>query len=672
MAASIFKVVQLALFATFTAAPIGWMLAFGLAKPYEQRAQTDIPDLMQTIAPEGEAREQLSDAIFERSDLRRIAINTKNRLMFEALGFADAENVVSGAPGWLFYKPEIQAWNCGQLAANRMDVEAVVMLGEIAAAARLPFTLAIAPNKASVERDALQARAQLLADCYFETADHLEARLAEANLPSILHHTPLLRARTENADAFFRTDTHWLPVTGLLAAGELMRSMGRPGFPPDFQPATQSQARATDLRRMLLLPPNETVPVPDLSREPASSAIAANRIDGAKVLILHDSFYAQIEESLRSLMSEAQLLHIEDNSSEIPDAVARAERLVVSTVERALLQRVRSDGYMGWLSPVGRWVMDGADIAADQCLWDQAVDLPVSRLPPESHSARSFGETEEVPVTPSFEVTAPAFAGVASCLRIDVEMALPDVAQVFFENNDAEQRYLEQRSVRRELGAGVQRVQLIMPASAVGKRIGIGASPGNIQIVSIKAAPAPPQFAPVVIRSKPVVNNAIVPRPQQIVVAEPGRLDAFRVATHRGDSGRIRPDGAAFEARSADTDRPPVGDGDGVLVRIDGATARLLSGRMVRVEVTARSSPDRGSSRLRVMYSRSGAPASSGWQELSLTPEFTTQSFDYMVPLAPPASVDTIAFWGDPTGKDLGVDISAVVVRTIDDTAPAQ
>lgn len=676
MDTSILKGIQLALFATFAAAPIGWMLAFGAAKPYEQRAQASMPDLMSAVAPEGEAREQLSDAIFERSDLRRMAISTKNAMFFGALGFADAEEVVSGAPGWLFYKPEIEGWTCERLAENRKDIEAVVLLGEIAAANGLPFVLAIAPNKASIERDAVQGRAQLLLDCYFETADLLEARLAEIRLPSILHHTPLVRARGESGDTYFRTDTHWLPVTGFLAAGDLMRSLGRPGFPDGFQPSTTQQPRSTDLRRMLLLSPNETIPVPDLTSEPARSQIAANRIDGEKILIVHDSFYAEIEESLRGLISDIDLQHIEKDREQIPDAIQRAARIVVSSAERSVLPRVRSDEELGWLSPVGRWVLDGADITADQCLWEQVVDLKTTGLTVPQIPASDTGElaTKAAPPSPQFEVIAPGFTGTASCLRIEAEFDMPDLAYIFFQTRDAEQSYIEQRAMRRELGAGVQTIQLVLPASAIGKTIGIGsgAGPGNLRIVSIKAAPAPAQFAPIVVRPKPVVTTAAVLRPQQVVLAGPGQLDAFMVATHRGDSGRIRPDGAAFEARSTDTDRPPVGDGDGVLVRIDGATARLFSGRMVRVEVTARASPDRGSVRLRTMYSRSGAPSSSGWQELSLTPEFTTQSFEYKVPLSPPASVDTIAFWGDPTGKNLGVDIAAVVVRTIDDTVPAQ
>ncbi len=675
MAASILKVIQLVLFAAFAAAPIGWILVYGPAQPYEQRAQTGMPDPMLTIAPEGEAREQLADAIFERSDLRRMAISTKNTLMFEALGFADADEVVSGAPGWLFYKPEIASWTCPQLDANRRDIEAVVMLGEIAAAAHLPFVLAIAPNKASVERDAVQGRAALLLDCYFETADYLERRLAEANLPSILHHTPLVRALGKTGDTYFRTDTHWLPVTGFLAAGDLMRRFGRPGFPASFPGnlplEPRAKPRATDLRRMLLISPDETSPVPDLSSEPALSAIAANRIDGPKTLIVHDSFYAQIGGTLEAMIGNAQLLHIEDNRRQVPEALADTERLIVSTVERALLSRVRSDSYIGWLSPIGRWVTDGADIAADQCQWDQAVDLQASSLSAPENPPQ--GRDGQIPIYPSVEFTAPAFAGASSCLRVEIETSLPDVAHVFFETADAEHRYLEQRAVRREIGAGMQRIQLVVPASAIGKRIGVGsgASSDNFRIVSIKAAPAPAQFAPVAVRSKPIVSTAAALHPQRAVLAEPGRLNTFLVVEKLGDTGKIRPDGAAYEARSISTERAPVGDGDGVLTRLDGPTARLFSGRRVQVEVTARASPERGSTRLRVMYSRSGAPESSGWQELSLTNEFSTQTFVYTVPLAPPASFDIIAIWADPTGKNLGVDISSIIVKTIDDTEPA-
>jgi hypothetical protein len=673
MAANILKIVQLALFAAFAAAPVCWMLAFGAAAPYEQRAQTEIPGLGSVIAPEGDARDQLSDAIFERSDLRRIAISTKNALEFEVLGFADAEQVVSGAPGWLFYKPEIEAWTCERLADNRKDFEAVVLLGEIAAANGLPFVLAIAPNKASVERNAVQGRARLLLDCYFETADLLEARLAEANLPSILHHTPLVRARGESGDAFFRTDTHWLPVTGFLAAGDLMRSLGLPGFPQDFQPATQSRPRSTDLRRMLLLSPNEVVPFPDMSSEPAKSAIAANRLDGANTLILHDSFYAEISDSLLGMLNNAQMLHIENDRSQTSSAVAGSEQLVVSSVERFLLQRVRSDADLGWLSPVGRWVMDGADAAADQCQWEQTVNLLTStKVTLHALSIDPGGAARSTSSDPRIQLTAPTFSNAATCLHIELELATPDVLQIFFQASDPADGFIEQRSVRREVGAGLQRVQLVLPASAAGKDIRIDpvSNLGDFRIVSLKAAPAPVELAPVVAKSRPMAAAAAETGPKQVVLAGPGQLNTFLIVPNKSDSGRILPDGTAYEARSSNANRAASGDGDGVLLRMDAATARQFSGRRVKVEVTARASPERGSSKLRMMYSRSGAPESSGWQELSVTKNYATVSFDYTVPLAPPASFDFIGIWSDPTGKGLGIDISSVIVKTIDDSSP--
>ena len=77
MVGNALRILQLAVFSAFLAAPTAWILVFGPAAPYEQRAQTAFPTLTSMIRPEGDGRDQLADSIFERSDLRRIAIGAR-------------------------------------------------------------------------------------------------------------------------------------------------------------------------------------------------------------------------------------------------------------------------------------------------------------------------------------------------------------------------------------------------------------------------------------------------------------------------------------------------------------------------------------------------------------------------------------------------------------------
>jgi hypothetical protein len=666
MAATALKIFQIALFALFLAAPMAWLVIVGPAAPYEQRKQTDMPRLSTILVPEGEGRDQLADAIFERSYLRRTAIASKNHFMFEALGFADTDSVVSGERGWLFYKPELAAWNCEQLANALASLESVVMLGEIASAANAPFVLAIAPNKASIERNRLSGRAAGRAsNCYDSIAKQLEERLAQGDLPAILHHTPLVNKRDVSTDRFFRTDTHWLPVTGFLAAGDLMQALGQPGFPEGFRPDTRLGDRATDLRRMLLLGPETGVAQIDFDAAKTREVIAANRLDSVRTLMVHDSFYAEIRDELQLLLPGVTMLHIEDDLAKVPDQLSKSNRLVVSTVERFLFSRISQEAYLGWLGPIGSWVLDYATGAADQCSWDKAVSL-LSVASPEHLSISDGGYAFALTPDPQIIVTAPQFPGASTCLRLDVELSKPDIAQIFFATTDG--RIVEGRSVKRRMGAGEARVQLILPSSAAGKdmRIDPVQSEGSFRLVTLLAAPGPAIVAASRGSKVQVVEDPLSTGPVRIVLADSNHLQGFLIVPDKGDSGSLHATEGFYEARSKQKDRAPVGDGDGVVLRIPGGDAMRLSGRRVRIEATLRSSRVQGSASLKMMYSRSGEGNSSGWVELPVAKDFKTVSFEYTVPKSPPGPFDFVAVWADPTGNGRGVDFKDVVVRTIE------
>lgn len=150
-------------------------------------------------------------------------------------------------------------------------------------------------------------------------------------------------------------------------------------------------------------------------------------------------------------------------------------------------------------------------------------------------------------------------------------------------------------------------------------------------------------------------------------VLDASTLETFLVVPGKGDVGRVLEDRSAFELRSSGTDRKAGGDGDGGLVRVDDAIAAKLDGRQVRVAVELRASPENGSPSVRLMYSRPGAPDSSGWREFSTSADFQVVTFEYRVPpMAERQGPDMIAFWADPEGAGRGVQIRSVQIATVD------
>lgn len=153
----------------------------------------------------------------------------------------------------------------------------------------------------------------------------------------------------------------------------------------------------------------------------------------------------------------------------------------------------------------------------------------------------------------------------------------------------------------------------------------------------------------------------------QATIVDPTMLGYFLIVPNSGDTGVILPDGSAYEIRSRDPERVAVGDGDGVLARVEEQTAAQLGGRKVKVSVTARSAQTAGSPTVKIMYFRPGTERGSGWQEFPLTAEFATFSFEYEVPAAAStAGFDNIGFWADPEGKGRGIEVSNIAVETVD------
>lgn len=665
MVGNALRILQLAVFSAFLAAPTAWILIFGPAAPYEQRAQTAFPTLTSMILPEGDGRDQLADSIFERSDLRRIAIGARTSLNYRVLGFADSSEVVSGAPGWLFYKPALSAWNCASLEDNRKRLEGIAIMAEMAEAANLRFLLVVAPNKATIEREKVAGRAAELARCYFTTADMVEQRLSAGNLSTVLLLAPRIRTFMPPGERYVVTDTHWRPEVAFRALGDTLARLGGPGVPDGYKPPTRATKTSTDLLLLLALPPTETLAVIDDEDAGLREILQPNTRPSAGVVVLRDSFFAMMDGIIESVFPDATVLHVLDDKTVAVTALPPADQVVVEIVERSLLGQTAPTGVLHPQGPLNQWVLDRSAAAAGQCVWDEATDLlhgaalyDVQMAPDGGAIASSSDPRIITPVVP------PA---AKACLEIEVEAQQPTTLQVFFANDQGE--FTEERSFIRTIEPGAPtRVRAVLPPGATGRplRVDPVGVAGAFRLTSVRLAPAPAQFAPLSPgEGAPQAPQASVGENETVVV-EAGRYNEFLVVPDHGDSGVILPDGSGYQTRSTQTAREAVGDGNGVLVRLSPVAARQFSGRKVEVEIIARSSQTGGSPVLRTMYSRSGSAETSGWRDLQMTPDFEAHTFTYDVPVQPPLSFDLIAFWADSTGENLGVDIQSVKVKTID------
>lgn len=339
-------------------APAAGFLLAGVAAPYEGRSQTEFPAATEVARPDPVAREQLADALLERSTIRQWALGARARLLLTTLGYVDEPEVVSGADGYLFLRSSLEAWRCEQHARLTSQIERFIAIVELADAADAPIRFVIHPNKASVMPEMLQGRAGIYRRCYVTLQRQLESRLGELNSPRVLYQKHLLGDRHSGTETFLRTDTHWNSFGSMVAFQELLASLA---VRTNVQAAGLQQELETDLRRMAQLPGTETDARYRLTGVPRPAA---------EMLILHDSFFQGLADPVRNRVPGATLWPW-TRSSSVP--LTDESTLVVSTAERFLLGRVSRASGFGWGSPVADWLFDRSAAAAADCSW-QAPD----------------------------------------------------------------------------------------------------------------------------------------------------------------------------------------------------------------------------------------------------------------------------------------------------------
>jgi hypothetical protein len=443
-------------------APGFTFLITGPVDSFEQTKQVDFPSLRSVLLPAPESREQLADAIFQRSAAKRWAIQFINATNLYVLGYAETKQVVSGSDEWLFYKPLFQLWGCENHENLQLKLDRFSFLMELITSADIPLIFAHVPNKATIEREFLYGRSARYRDCYFK----FEERFAEAVFGLSTHHfvdhTKVLTHEPEGPHSYLQYDTHWTQEYGLHALNQLFESrpgiLGVPLYNPKLDDAPEHMGI---LDNLLLLSKDRTIPTPVSSKLTQKEARSANL--ASNVLYIHDSFYNRVRKYLLDRSPNAILQHSRGGlDQEVRLKLEQADIVVVQIVQRLFLDYIWKESAFGWGGVFAEWLLDEMTIASRQCDWSKSSDQ--LDIPYDSDLTTS----QLILRVP--ENTGPGRV----CLRLQLEVDSPGYARLFFsapEATKARPMYSSARMVSKNLIRGENVLGLILPESYKGRWI---------------------------------------------------------------------------------------------------------------------------------------------------------------------------------------------------------
>lgn len=333
------------------------LLMLPFAEPYEGRLQTEFPEPTDTALPDPAAREQFADALAERSSVRRLALQARSRLLQGVFGFVDQNDVVSGTDGFLFLRSSLTKWGCEEHEALRYGWDRFETIAEVADASRVPVTFVVVPNKATVVPYALEGRAGLYRECYQQFERELQRRLARLNSPRVIHQKSVLANPVQPLTYKF-TDSHWNSLGRTLALQQLLSHFS---VETAVQDAGEDLLVETGMRRM----------IQDDRKEPDRRfrLVGSGTVD-ADALLIFDSFYQELSGQLPKWFTDITAIHYR----QLDDAdFSRAERLVITSVERAFLERAVNSWGVGWGSGSTQWILDKAERATEDCVWQEGL-----------------------------------------------------------------------------------------------------------------------------------------------------------------------------------------------------------------------------------------------------------------------------------------------------------
>jgi hypothetical protein len=489
------RLARIAAFAVFLAFPLASLPLLSALPPYG-RPFTAFPTLASVVnSPTGRA--QLSDALFDRSAVRREAIAAKNAAFYYGLGYIDTPDVVSGRGEWLFYKQQFWGGRCLPAAYFRQRLAFADTLQDVAAAAGLRLVLSVSPDKATIYPEELRGVARAYWSCKAENAAAWRG-IARQTAPRLVDHAePILAAkrRTPAEPLYFFSDTHWTPFAAALARRQLAAALtgeSAAALPPP-RLTTARLNRRTDLGTMLLLGETESVPAVDPAIEAEVAALTAGSGPAAgATTVLHDSFYQIYRRDFQALLPAARFVHVDDDPAHYRAAIGGSQTVIVNSVERSLFDRL--DGVLSWQGAVGEAILARAEERAAGCEdYAPASLLAPAPAPAPAEPPGAWAMTGDARwVTVSLPA---AGAGSLPCLGVAADPRQPAVIELYLpaRNGPAGEAAFEPgRSIQILVAPGARQIHLVLPAQVAGRDIRVAgmvrAGPIGLQIGILPAA----------------------------------------------------------------------------------------------------------------------------------------------------------------------------------------
>jgi len=482
-------------FAVFLAAPVGSLVTMGL-DPAAERAIT-LTELTSAklLTPNDEKyRNDVARRLVSNSPVGMDAIRAKNALDVKVFGFVNTSQVISGADGWLFYKPGFQNGACMSEHDIGVMLGHVEALRMIAKGIGIDFRMSVSPDKEVVYPEKLGPAAAAATGCKI-LSSRLWRRIAKTSKSSIIDHFDVMGHDVTDDLLYFRTDTHWNELGKLKAVRQLVFELtGRKVDGPIL--ASGQVMHATDMPNRLLRIDHEE------AEETYDDYVSRTFPDDsnqkiADTFILHDSFYGVSYDLLKHVFLNPLFLSYgnENIELEVRNALAKSPKhVLVNTVERNMLSKILH-GEMSWTGVLGKAFLDANAKTAGGC---KMSDAAKDGLKFENLSKQPSGDFT-AGVDPQILVRLAEHG--RPCVRISFETAVRQNTYVYLPIKDQVNQngpYFEGFSLMLTDAPGARDFWLVLPEDFAGMTLRVDPiySTGTLSHLRIQTG-ALPSFSPV-------------------------------------------------------------------------------------------------------------------------------------------------------------------------------
>ncbi len=466
--------IKITLFVLFLLAPVAALLALGPVEGYG-RAQPEFPPLGKLLLGKKGRFDQFGDAVLERSIVQRLAVQLRGRVGYQLVGYVDTDKVVSGEDGWLFYRPEFGGGRCRDEAEMATTLRRLATLVGVGRAAGIDMFVSVSPDKSTIYPERLSQVMRGYWRCRAENVAALR-RLIRRWAPMVIDHAePMLEEKAHHPDRalFFMTDTHWSRYGAGLALRQLLAEVFPNAVLPPPQLSGETAWKETDLRRMLLLSPEEEFALLDAAADAELKSISRDPAD-YRTVIIRDSFYGTISAQLESIFPNGRVMHRVADEASIAAEIAAADRLIMNSIERSLISP-DVYGLAKWDGTIATAILARNMARANDCAGFVRAETTRNGSDADNGTlvAIPAGSPEQLPCLR----LAPADSGSGT-----LTIALPDPETGAFEAG---------REITYRFAPGQPAIGIILPSDAAGAQVRLQVDAGEIRTVEVGAIARP-------------------------------------------------------------------------------------------------------------------------------------------------------------------------------------